>query len=68
MRPMIEPPPSLHCTVCRGELRLKRVDLCKPASEFDTEILICIKCGHEHEYRVSHDPYVMHQGSPRPPS
>ena len=68
MRTLVQPPPSLHCTVCQGELRLKRIDPCGSVSEFETEILICIKCGHEHSYRVSHDRYTAHSRSDEPPA
>jgi hypothetical protein len=68
MRPMVAPPPSLHCAVCQGVLRIKRVDPCGPLSEFESETLVCIECGHEHSFRVSHDRYTAHTRSDRPPA
>jgi hypothetical protein len=62
MRTLVQPPPSSHCIVCQGELQLKRIDSCGADSEFETEILVCIKCGHEHTYRAKQDPYAAHSG------
>jgi hypothetical protein len=63
MRALVQPPPSLQCSLCPGELRLKRIDPEGAACEFDKEILVCTKCGNEHSYRVRHDPYAMHYGN-----
>jgi hypothetical protein len=67
MRTFVHPPPSLHCDLCQGELRFKRTDPAGPSLEWDCEIFVCIKCGLEHPYRVSHDPYVAHHGNDKPP-
>ena len=66
MRNLVEPPPSLHCELCQGELRFKRTATDEPFLELDTEIFVCIKCGHERPFRVSHDPYAAHRGSDKP--
>src|ERR1019366_9150976 len=42
MRALVQPPPSLHCDLCQGELRFKRIDLTGVVFEFDTEIFVCI--------------------------
>ena len=63
MRNLVLPPPSLHCTICQGELRFKRTDADGPLLELDSEIFVCIKCGREHSYRVMHDRYAAHRGS-----
>ena len=42
MRALVQPPPSLHCDLCQGELRFKRIDLDGVVFEFDTEIFVCI--------------------------
>src|ERR1022692_1885544 len=67
MRTLVPPPPSLHCDLCRSELRLKRIDPGGPSLEWDFEIFVCIKCGHEHSFRVSHDRYAAHSRSDKPP-
>ena len=53
MRELVEPPPSLHCDLCGGELRLKLI--APEELDLDTELFICSKCGHEQSYRVRHD-------------
>jgi hypothetical protein len=68
MRTLVEPPPTLHCKLCQGELRLKRIDPDGPSLEWDCEIFACIKCGHEHSFRVSHNHYAAHHGSDKLPA
>lgn len=68
MRTLVQPPPSLHCDLCHGVLRLNRTDPDGPLFEFDTEILVCAKCGHEQSYRVSHDRYAAHTASNMQPA
>jgi hypothetical protein len=36
-------------------LRLKRIESANRGLELDSEIFICIKCGREHAFTVSHD-------------
>jgi hypothetical protein len=68
MRNLVQPPPSLYCDFCHGELRLKRIDPDGPFLELDTEIFVCAKCGHERSYRVSHDRYAAHTACNMPPT
>jgi hypothetical protein len=68
MRNLVQPPPSLHCDLCQGELQLKRIDPDGPFLEWDCEIFVCMKCGHGHSYRVSHDRYAAHSRSDKPPA
>ena len=68
MRTIIPPPPSLHCDLCHGELRLKRLAPDGLSLEFDVEIFVCAKCGHEQSHRLSHDPYAAHTASNTPPA
>jgi hypothetical protein len=64
MRTPVPPPPSQHCDICHGELRLKQIEPVGPLSlELDIEIFVCAKCGHEQSHRVSHDPYAAHAAS-----
>ncbi len=68
MRTLVHPPPTLHCDFCHGELRLKRIEPCGLVTELDTEIFVCVKCGHEKLHMVRHDPYIArHTASSRPP-
>jgi hypothetical protein len=46
MRPIVQPPPSLHCDLCHGELLLKELAPDGPVFEFDVEVFVCAKCGH----------------------
>jgi hypothetical protein len=68
MRTVVQPPPSLYCDLCHGELRLKRLVPEGPACEFDIEIFVCAECGHEASRRVCHDPYAAHAASIMPPA
>jgi hypothetical protein len=54
MRTFVEPPPSSRCKFCGGELRLKLIESAKPNLDLDNEIFVCVKCGHEQSYAVSH--------------
>ena len=55
MRTLVEPPPSSHCDICGGELRLKQIESANRTLDLDNEIFICIKCGREQACTVSHD-------------
>ena len=68
MRPLVQPPPTLQCDICRGELRLKQIDPCGPVSDLDVEIFVCTKCSHEQSFRVSHDRYAAHLLGKEPPA
>jgi hypothetical protein len=58
MRNLVQPPPTVHCDLCHGELRLKRTAPDGTSSELDVEIFVCAKCGRVKSYRVSHEPYA----------
>ena len=66
MRTLVQPPPSLHCDFCHGELRLNQTGPDGPLLEFDIETFVCVKCGHEKLHRVMHDPYAAHTGIKMP--
>ena len=55
MRTLVEPPPSSHCRLCGGELRLKLVELANGSLDLDSQIIVCVKCGLEQSCIVSHD-------------
>ena len=54
MRTFIEPPPSSRCKFCGGELQLKLIESANPNLDLDHEIFICVNCGREQSYAVSH--------------
>ncbi len=64
MRTLVEPPPSSHCDLCGGELRLKLIESANSDVDLDTEILVCIKCGREQSCTVSHNLNVGHMLDP----
>ena len=75
MRTLVEPPPSSRCDLCGGELRLKLIESAnrtldiEPANhtlDLDNEILVCVKCGHEQSYTVSHNHTARHIPAPKP--
>jgi hypothetical protein len=65
MRTLVEPPPSLHCEVCGGELRLKQIETANRTLDLDNEILVCIKCGHEQACTMNHNHTVRHIPDPK---
>ena len=67
MRTLVEPPPVSRCDLCRGELRLKRIETDGRTPELESEIFVCVKCGREQSYRVSRSPYAPPSGGGRPP-
>jgi hypothetical protein len=68
MRNLVQPPPTSHCDLCHGELRLKLVEPTDKPLDLDTEIWVCAKCGHEQAYVVSHNHYAAHTANKVPPA
>jgi uncharacterized protein with PIN domain len=60
MRTLVQPPPSTHCDLCGGELRLKQVEPANRTMDLDNEILVCANCGRELSCIVDHDRYAAH--------
>jgi len=60
MRSLVEPPPSLHCELCHGELRFTRIDPDDPDFDRQVEIFVCVDCGRVHSHRVTRNPYAAH--------
>ena len=62
MRTLTQPPPTLRCDHCGGELRFK---LAGPADPFEmeNEIFVCANCGHEQSYKVVHNHYSPHRSN-----
>jgi hypothetical protein len=67
MRNLVQPPPSLRCEHCDGELQFKRIEPDNPGFDMEVEIFVCSKCGHVHSLPVIHDPYAAHTASSIPP-
>ena len=63
MRNLTQPPPSMRCEHCNGELRFKRIEPDDPVFDMEVEIFVCAKCGHAHSFPVIHDPYAAHTAS-----
>ena len=66
MRNLVQPPPSMHCELCDGELRFKRIE--PAAFDMEVEIFVCSKCGHVHSHPVMHNHYAAHNASSMPPA
>jgi rRNA maturation endonuclease Nob1 len=47
MRTLVQPPPSSHCDLCGGELRLKKIESADQTFDLEKEIFVCANCGHE---------------------
>jgi uncharacterized protein with PIN domain len=58
MRTLVQPPPSAHCDLCGGELRLKLVEPANRAMDLENETLVCANCGRELSCIVEHDKYA----------
>jgi uncharacterized protein with PIN domain len=58
MRTLVQPPPSSHCDLCGGELRLKRVEAANRNLDLESEIFVCANCGRELSCVVEHDKYA----------
>jgi hypothetical protein len=43
MRNLVQPPTSMHCELCDGELRFKRIEPDDPAFDMEVEILRLLK-------------------------
>ncbi len=67
MRNLTQPPPSMRCQRCDGELRFKRFEPDDPVFDTEVEKFVCAKCGHTHSFPVIHDPYAAHTASNMPP-
>jgi len=65
MRTLIQPPPSSHCDLCGGELRLKKVESDTRELDWEDEVLVCVNCGHS--YRAQWPITTLHH-TPRWPS
>lgn len=65
MRTLVQPPPSSRCELCGGELRLKQTESANRTLDLDREILVCVKCGHEQSYTVSHSHTARHLPDPK---
>jgi hypothetical protein len=57
MRAHVDPPPSLRCDLCNGELRLKKIEQHTSPLESDATTFLCAKSGREKLYRASRDPH-----------
>ena len=60
MRTLVKPPPSTHCELCGGELRLKLVEPVNRTLDLEIEIFVCADCGRELSCIVDHDRYAGH--------
>jgi hypothetical protein len=60
MRTLVRPLQSLHCELCDGELRFKRIESDDPVFDTEVEIFVCVNCGRAHSRRMIHDPYAAH--------
>jgi hypothetical protein len=60
VRTLVEPPPSSHCDVCGGELRLKRIESSNRTLDLENEIFACAKCGREQWCTMSHNHNARH--------
>ena len=47
MRTLVQPPPSSHCDLCGGELRLKKIESADRELDWEGEVLVCVSCGYE---------------------
>ena len=67
MRALVDPPPSLRCDLCTGELRLKKIEQDTSPLESDITTFVCAKCGRVKLYRVGRARYSASRASKKPP-
>jgi rRNA maturation endonuclease Nob1 len=60
MRTLVQPPPSSHCDLCGGELRLKKIESADRELDWEGEVLVCVNCGHELSCIVPHNHTAPH--------
>ena len=65
VRTLVQPPPSSRCKLCCGELRLKLIESADRTFDLDNEIFVCVKCGREQSYTVSHNHNARHMPAPK---
>jgi uncharacterized protein with PIN domain len=65
MRTLVQPPPSSRCELCEGELRLKSIDSTNRTLDLDSEVFVCVKCGHEQSWTMIHNHNVPHMPDPK---
>jgi uncharacterized protein with PIN domain len=58
MRNLVQPPPSMHCELCDGELRLRLIEPVDSVLDMEVHNFVCAKCGREYSYMVIHDRYA----------
>ena len=63
MRPLVAPPPTLHCNHCGGELRLKQLELANRQLGRQSQVFVCVSCGRERAFSVGLDPYAASAAS-----
>jgi hypothetical protein len=66
MRNLVEPPLCLHCELCHGELRFKRIEPDDPVFDTEVAIFVCVECGRAHPRRMIYDPYAAHTARSMP--
>ena len=67
MRRLVDPPPSLHCEVCGGDLLLATIKPDDPGFDIEVQEFVCVKCGQKHSRKVMHDRYTGHGAEGMPP-
>ncbi len=58
MRNLVQPPPSMHCELCHGELRLRLIEPDDSVLDMEVHNFVCAKCGCGYSYMVIHDRYT----------
>jgi len=65
MRNLVQPPRSMHCEHCNGELLFKSIQLDDTDLEIEVQVFVCAKCGREHSRKLIQDPYTAHTARKR---
>src|SRR5271169_3337176 len=45
MRTLVQPPPSIYCELCDGELRFKMIAADGEVIDMEAQVFVCSKCG-----------------------
>jgi len=55
MRKTVEPPPTIRCDRCGGQLTLKRVETAHSIFGANSNVFVCSNCGTERAFVVRND-------------
>jgi hypothetical protein len=68
MRTLVDPPPSVNCALCKGELLVRHIEPNSAVPDMEIQNFVCAICGCEYSRMVKHDRYAAHAAKNMPPA